>query len=289
MKTIFLGTPWFAAQILQALAASSYRPVLAISEPAKPVGRTQQLTDPPVIETARTLGIATAQPANHEELLTTVKTAEPDLGIVVAYGRILKPELLEIPTFGFVNIHYSLLPKYRGASPVQTALLADETETGVTIMQIDAGLDTGPILAQITEPIQETDTTATLLARLSERAVPLLVKTLDQLASGTLVAQPQPAASPTPVTRRLTKVAGRLAGTESPVQVLRMLRAYTPWPGVWFELDGQRIILKAAHLEADLLIPDQIQLSGKQAVRWVDVRRDRPVLVKQIDEFLNTA
>lgn len=289
MKIVYLGTPWFAARILEALSVHRLRPELVISEPAKPVGRRQQMTDPPVIESARTLDLKVAQPTNHEALQETIQAIAPDLGIVVAYGQILKPELLEIPPFGFVNIHYSLLPKYRGASPVQTALLADEAETGVTIMQINVGLDTGPILAQITEPIQETDTTETLLGRLSEIAIPLLINTLDHLTDGTIKPQPQPAASPTPVTRRLTKDAGRLTGTESPTQILRMLRAYTPWPGVWLELDGQRIILKAAHLEGAQLILDQIQLPGKQPIRWADVRRDRPTLANRIREFLKIA
>lgn len=286
IRTVFLGTPRFAEIVLEILADSPFRPSLVITEPDKPVGRTQELTPPPVKLAAARLGIPVTQPANHHELAETLRAAQPDLGLVAAYGRILKPEVLAIPTHGFLNVHASLLPKYRGASPIQSAILNRETETGVTIMEIDEGLDTGRIVSWAPTDISALETTPTLTEKLAELGGTLLIETIPGYLDGTMLARTQNDADAT-ATKLLTRESGQLTGVESPVEIDAMLRAYTPWPGVWVEIDGTRVILRAAHLKNDQLLLDEIQLAGKNPVTWKIFRRDRTELAEKLQNFLH--
>lgn len=285
-QVVFLGTPHFAEVILKQLIASPFQPQLVITEPDRPVGRKQILTPPPVKVVAEASGIPVVQPTNHQELLTCLAAEQPILGIVAAYGRILRPDVLTLPAHGFLNVHASLLPKYRGASPIQAAILAGETETGVTIMQIDAGLDTGPIVSWAPVAIELNETTPQLSQRLAEAGSALLLETLPGYLAGMIVSHPQPAEGIS-VTRLLTKESGRLTGQETPEQILHMLRAYLPWPGVWLEIGDQRIILLAAHLANGRLSPDQLQLAGKKPVDWETFERDRPEFARKINDFLD--
>ncbi len=286
MKIIFLGTPNFAEVILRGLADSPYRPDLVITEPDRPVGR-DLLISPPVVKVAAIkLGIPVEQPATGAELLTILQREQADLGIVAAYGRILKPAMLQSTRLGFLNVHGSLLPKYRGASPVQAALLAGDTESGVTIMLIDAGLDTGPILATEPVTISPNETTPSLMTKIADAGDRLLLKVIPDFTNGALQVQPQPPTGVS-VTSLITKGDGRLTGTESPSRILNMLRAYTPWPGVWFKIDEQRILLLEAELSAGQLVPKRLQLAGKQPVDWQTFCRDRARLAERILAFLN--
>lgn len=284
--TIFLGTPSFAATILAALIDSPYRPALVITEPDKPVGRKQILTAPAVKAVAEKAGISMIQPKDHVELLQAIQDSRSDLGIVAAYGRILTPTMLALPPYGFINVHASLLPRWRGATPIQAALVAGDSEIGVTLMQMEEGLDTGPIIAWSAYRLAPAATAPAVTADLAEIGAALLLETLPRYVAGDIVCQPQPP-SPTPVTKRLARQDGRVTGTESPEQILRMLRAYTPWPGVWLEIDDQRILLLAAHIDQHRLVPDRLQLAGKKPVDWHTLHRDRAVLAKKIDLFLN--
>lgn len=286
-RIAFLGTPIFAAEVLRILAASPYRPGLVVTEPNKPVGRKQIVTPPATKLAARELNIEVAQPGSHTELLKTLAAFQPDLVIVAAYGRILRKAVIDLPRHGVLNIHASLLPKYRGASPIQAAILTGDPETGVSIMQIDEGLDTGPVIAQQAEPIFPNDTTPTLSHRLADVGAHLLIDKLEEYLAGHLSPAPQDHDRAT-VTGLITKNAGRIDGTQTPTKVLRMLRAYSPWPGVWFEIDGQRILLLAAHELAGRLIPDQLQLAGKNPVAWGTFCRDRADLAQKIEQKLNT-
>lgn len=285
-KIIFLGTPEFAATILEILADSPYRPSLVITETDKPAGRQQRLTPPPVKLLANKLGIPVTQPANRAELLLTLENTKPELGIVAAYGRILTPAMLTVTTHGFLNVHPSLLPKYRGATPIQAAILAGDHETGVTIMQMDAGMDTGAIISWSTIPLDSTETVTTLTDSLAEIGGALLTETIPGYLNGTIQPQPQDNEQAT-TTRLLAKDSGKLTGSLPPEQIARILRAYTPWPGLWVELDNQRILLLAGHREDNHFIPDKVQLAGKKPVSWQQFQADRPKLAEKFHALLD--
>lgn len=275
-RIAFLGTPAIAVPTLKALAASDLRPMAVITEPAKPVGRKHVVTPSAVASAAAELEIATYTPSNRAELLEILAMLQPDTGVVVAYGRILTQPMLEIPRHGFVNLHFSKLPRYRGATPIQAAILAGDTETGVTAMQIDAGLDTGPILAFEPEPIQSNDTAKTLGSRLADTAVGLAVDTLPKYLDGSLTPVAQPNESPTSVTRMLTKADGEIDWTQSAEQIERFIRAMNPWPMAWTEIDGVRFIIHAGHLVQNRLVIDKIQAAGKQVISGQEFVRGYP-------------
>jgi len=286
IKTIFLGTPRFAEIVLEILADSLYRPILVITEPDKPVGRAQTLTAPPVKLAALRLGIPVVQPTNHHELAEILRSINPDIGLVAAYGRILKPEVLAIPENGFLNVHASLLPKYRGASPIQSAILQRETETGVTIMEIDEGLDTGRIISWAPTQISPDETTPTLTEKLAELGGTLLIETIAGYLDGTMLARSQNDADATK-TALLSRDSGQLTGNESTAEIEAMARAFEPWPGIWIMINDVRIILRKVQVIAGTLELREVQLAGKNPVSWQTFRRDRPELAKKIQDFLH--
>jgi len=247
--------------------------VAVLTEPSKPVGRTHVLTPTPVHTAAQKLGIPTYTPVTKQELLDTLTMIRADLGVVVAYGHILTPAMLDTANLGFVNLHFSLLPRYRGATPIQATLLANETETGVTLMRIDAGLDTGPILAQTSAGIEPTDTTASLTDRLALVAATLAAQAIPKFAAGMLSSTAQPNESPTPITRQLSKSDGEIDWSQSGETIERFIRAMQPWPKAWTELDGQRFIVHSAHLTASGLVIDQIQAAGKEKITGAEFAR----------------
>ncbi len=275
-RVVFLGTPAIAVPTLKALAATLLRPILVITEPDKPAGRGQTLTAPAVKVAADELGIPVLQPADAEALLAAMRDAKPTLGVVIAYGRILSPELLAVPGFGFVNLHFSLLPKYRGATPIQAAIFSGEAETGVTLMQLDPGLDTGPILGLAPVSINADDTAGNLAIRLAEVAAALSEALLPRFLTGEISPKPQSTESPTPMTRRLTKDSGKVDWSASPESIERLIRAMNPWPRAWTELADTRFIIHAAHLEKNKLVVDQIQAAGKQIISGKEFARGYP-------------
>lgn len=247
MRVVFLGSPDFALPTLEALA-SRFTLVGVLTQPDRPAGRGRTLASPPVKQAALRLGLPVLQPPRLRAPEATGALAEmhPDLIIVAAYGQILRAEVLELPPHGCINVHASLLPRWRGASPVPAAIRAGDLETGVTIMRMDAGMDTGPVLAQQAMPLAPSDTGGSLLARLARLGATLLLETLPTYLAGMLdpVPQDEGQATHAPLLR---KEDGRLDFSRPAVELERQVRAYDPWPGSFLEWDGRRLaVLRAS-------------------------------------------
>ena len=240
MRIVFAGTPEFAARSLQAvLSAPSCETVAVLTQPDRPAGRGRRLRPSPVKELALRHGLDVRQPPRLRDPAVWAELAAlaPDLMVVVAYGLILPPEVLAIPRLGCINVHASLLPRWRGAAPIQRALLAGDTGTGVTIIQMDAGLDTGPMLYRLPCPILPEDTGGTLHDRLAELGAEALAAALAGLAAGTLEAVPQDDALAT-YAAKIDKSEAVLDWTRPAVELERRVRAFNPWPVASAELAG---------------------------------------------------
>lgn len=237
-KIIFMGSPDFALPTLRALA-SHYDVIAVVTQPDRAAGRGRSLKPPPVKWLAQELGIDVLQPERLRapEAVEALRRLAPDLIVVAAYGQILRPEVLSLPPFGCINVHASLLPRWRGASPIQHAILAGDTQTGVTIMKMDEGLDTGPILAQRATPIAGDETAGVLSERLAQLGADLLLETLPDYLSGKIQPQPQPADGVT-YAPLLKKEDGRLDLSRSAEELARQVRAFSPWPGAFIEWQG---------------------------------------------------
>ncbi|HEV7609174.1 MAG TPA: methionyl-tRNA formyltransferase [Steroidobacteraceae bacterium] len=232
LRIAFAGTPQFALPALRGLLASRHSVVGVLTQPDRPAGRGQHLRASPVKLLAATVtGLPVAQPATlkTEESRADLARWAPDVLVVVAYGLILPPAVLAMPRLGCVNIHGSLLPRWRGAAPIQRALLAGDAETGVTIMQLDAGLDTGPILLDRHAPIGARDTAGDLHDALAELGAAALIEALDGLAAGTIKARPQPADGVS-YAPKLEKSEAPLDWSASAIRLDRQVRAFNPWP-----------------------------------------------------------
>jgi methionyl-tRNA formyltransferase len=243
IRVVFLGTPDFAVPSLRALAASAaFEVVGVVTQPDRPAGRGQSMRPPAVKEAAIALDIPITQPATlrNEEAVARLRTWEPDVLVVAAFGQILRRPVLELAPHGCVNVHASLLPRWRGAAPIHYAIRAGDKETGVTIMKMDEGLDTGPILARRAIPILPSDTAATLHDRLAELGAQILPGVLGQYVDGDITPQPQPEEGVTHAPT-LDKDEGRIDWTASAAAVDRHVRAFDPWPGTFTFLDGGRI------------------------------------------------
>ena len=251
IRTVFFGSPDFAVPTLDALIDSPYRPVAVVTQPDRGAGRGRKLRRPPVAERAVEAGIAVLQPSRlrEPEAVAALAALEPDLQIVAAYGQLLPSAVLEAPRHGTLNVHASLLPRWRGASPVSAAIAAGDAETGATIMLVDETEDTGPILAQRATAIGARETAGELSDRLAHLGASLLLETIPSWLAGEIKPQPQDAALATRA-RRVRKDAGRIDWALSAAQLVRNVRAYTPWPGAFTELGGQRVRLAAATVEA---------------------------------------
>jgi methionyl-tRNA formyltransferase len=252
MRILYLGSPAFAVAPLEMLAAAGYEIVGVVTQPDKPAGRKRQLSPPPVKEAAQRLGLPVLQPASLRDPAEVEQVAalRPDVGVIVAYGEILRQPMLEIPPLGYVNIHPSLLPLYRGPAPVAGAILAGERETGVTVMRLDEQMDSGPILAQATMPLLPTARTGPLTDELMRLGGRLLCDVLPRYAAGELELIPQDHSQAT-YTRMLNKASGAVDWS-LPAQVIeRMIRAYDPWPGAHTTWQGQQLKLLDAAVHAD--------------------------------------
>ena len=244
-RVVFMGTPDFAVPTLRALA-THYSIVGVVTQPDRAAGRGRHMVASPVKQFALAAGLPIIQPnrLREPEALAQLAAWSPDLIIVAAFGQILKPAVLELPKFGCINVHASLLPRHRGAAPIAAAILAGDAETGVTIMKMDAGLDTGPMLARRAEPIRADDIAQTLAARLANIGAELLIETLPTYLSGQLMPQTQDEAQAT-YAPQLKKEDGHLDFTRPAIEMERRVRALTPWPGAFALWDGQPIkILK---------------------------------------------
>jgi len=245
ISAIFYGTPAEAVPVLAALLDVA-EVSLVVTQPDRARGRSKRLQPPPVKVAAEAWGIPVSQPLRASDDTAAIAALAPDVAVVAAYGQLLKPSLLEVPARGFVNVHYSLLPRWRGASPVVRAILAGDETTGVSIMQIDPGLDTGPVFATAGTPIRSHESGGELTARLAAMGARLLVETLLGIVEGTLEAEPQDDALATAAAKVRTDEAFVDPTRHTTTAVLRAIRAFAPKPGAWGLVDGERIKLRSA-------------------------------------------
>ncbi|HEX7975004.1 MAG TPA: methionyl-tRNA formyltransferase [Anaerolineales bacterium] len=285
-RIVFMGSPEFALPVLRGLV-QHYRVAGVVTQPDKPAGRGRALTPPPVKALAQELELPVIQPRRlrEPEPMAQLGAWAPDLIVVAAFGQILKPDVLELPPYGCLNVHASLLPRWRGAAPVQAAILHGDAETGATIMRMDPGVDTGPLLAQRTLPILPEDTAATLGERLARSGAGLLLEVLPAYLEGRLTPQPQDESGAT-YASMLKKEDGLLDFTQPAEFLARQVRAYNPWPGAYMYWQEQILKIHRAHAvpagEADpgqtatyqgqpalgaargLLVLDEVQPAGKK-------------------------
>ena len=249
-RVVFFGSPDFAVPTLRALLGSPWRPLAVVTQPDRPSGRGRKLARPPVAELAADAGIAVLQPERLRapEAIAAIVELAPALQIVAAYGQLLPAAVLDAPRYGTLNVHASLLPRWRGAAPISAAIAAGDAETGATIMLVDETEDTGPILAQRATPIGERETAGELSDRLAALGAALLLETIPRWLAGEIEPQAQDDSLATRA-RRVRKEAGAIDWSQSAAQIARQIRAYTPWPGAFAALDGQRVRLAAATAE----------------------------------------
>lgn len=241
MRVIFMGTPDFSVGALKALAENGYEIAGVVTQPDKPRGRGKASSMTPVKEAALELGLTVYQPSRVREqsFMDTVRALNPDVIVVSAFGQIIPKALLELPRYGCVNIHASLLPKYRGAAPIQWAVMDGELVSGVTIMQMDEGLDTGDMLAKTEVPLDPDETGGSLFDKLSRAGAELLIRTLPALEQGTLTPEKQPLESPTAYARMIRKEDGRIDWNLEAEAIERRIRGLNPWPSAYTELKGK--------------------------------------------------
>jgi methionyl-tRNA formyltransferase len=300
MKLVFCGTPEFAVPSLQALVDTGHEVALVLTQPDRPAGRKMELQVPAVKQLALALGLPVMQPEKlktNAELRERMEAIAPDAIIVVAYGRIIPDWMLALPRLGCINVHGSLLPKYRGAAPIQWAVANGETETGVTTMLLNAGLDTGDTLLFHSIQVSGSTTCAELYPQLSQVGAKLLVETLSGLEDGTIQPRPQDhdSAILAPI---LTRADGRLLpGRYTARQAYNRWRGFSPWPGCWDVFRGKRFLVHALHVvdgarveagvldasSGELLLGaaggsvlalDEVQMEGKPRMSGVQFARD---------------
>ena len=251
-RIVFMGSPDFAMPSLEALHESGrYRPLLVVSQPDRPRGRGQAVDPTPVRARALKLDIPTLTMTKetYAEGVEAVRAARPDAIIVVAFGLILRRDLLDMPEFGCINVHASLLPRHRGVSPIQAAILVGDEVTGCTTMRIDEGVDTGNILLRAETPLTPDDTAGTLTARLAGLGAGLLLRTLDGVFDGSVHEVVQDHALAT-VTKKIRKHHGLIDWTRSAIELERRVRAMTPWPSAYSFLNGRRLLIDAVAVAA---------------------------------------
>ena len=252
MRVIFMGTPDFSVGTLKALIEAGHEVVLAVTQPDKPKGRGKAMQFPPVKEAAVELGIEVYQPrrVREPECVEYLRKYNADIIVVVAFGQILPKEILEMPKYGCVNVHASLLPKYRGAAPIQWAVIDGEKESGVTTMMMDVGLDTGDMLEQKAIPLDEKETGGSLFDKLSALGGSMILSTLKGLEDGTITRTPQ-GESGTSYAKMLTKEMGHIDWTKDAASIERLVRGLNPWPSAYTSYAGKTMKIWAADV-ADL-------------------------------------
>ena len=266
MDLVFCGTPQFAVPTLEKLVDAGFNVRLVLTQPDRPKGRGLELVSSPVKRSAEILGLPIYQPEKikqNEELRAKLEALAPETIIVVGYGRIIPPWMLQLPKFGNINLHASLLPKYRGAAPIQWAIASGETITGITTMRIDEGLDTGDILLQRELAITEEDTSETLAPKLAAIGAELIVETLRGLQSGTVSPCPQDHAhaSLAPI---LKKEDGRIDFRQNTQEIYNRLRGFQPWPGAFTTFRGKTLNITAAKPASEQVPQSQLLAKGAQ-------------------------
>ena len=285
MKIVFMGTPDFAVPSLHALTEAGYAVAAVVTQPDKPKGRGKTLLPTPVKEEAVMHDIPVYQPEkvrNNPEFLEILKEINPEIIVVAAYGQIIPKEILELPKFGCINIHASLLPKYRGAAPIQQAVIDGEKVSGVTIQQMGEGLDTGDMISKIVIPISPTETGGSLFGKLAQAGADLLIKTLPSIEQGTAEFEKQPEESPTPYAAMITKQMGLMDFRKSAEELERLVRGLNPWPSAYTTYEGSTMkVWKTEVLnETSDKEPGTILKVDKDGIRIST--KDNVVLVKEI-------
>ena len=267
MMVLFAGTPAVAVPSLDALVQAGFDVVAVLTRPDAPVGRKRVLTPSPVAQRAAELGIDVIHAAKVDADVTArIAAVSPDVAAIVAYGGLIPPAALGVPRHGWINLHFSLLPAWRGAAPVQRAVIAGDDVTGAVTFQLEAGLDTGPVFGTLTESVGPDDTAGQLLERLSHSGAVLLAQTLSAVDAGKAAAQPQ--RGDVSLAPKLTLDDGRLDWHQPALAIGRRARGVTPEPGAWTTLDGQRIKLEPVRLRPDAtdLAPGALVLNGKSVL-----------------------
>jgi methionyl-tRNA formyltransferase len=243
MKIVYMGTPDFAVPPLAALIRAGYTVTAVVTQPDKPKGRGKTMQPTPVKEEALKHEIPIYQPKKVREpdFMEVLKNLEPDLIVVAAFGQIIPKEILDLPKYGCINIHASLLPKYRGAAPIQQAILDGEKESGVTIMRMGMGLDTGDMISKIVVPIADDETGGSLFDKLAEAGAELLLETVPAIVNGTAVYEKQPEDSPTPYAAMIKKERGCMDFMKSAQVLERLVRGLNPWPSAYTFLNGKTL------------------------------------------------
>lgn len=264
MRVLFAGTPAVAVPSLDALIKAGFDVVAVLTRPDAPIGRKRVLTPSPVAQRAAELGIDVIHAARVDpEAIDKISAVQPDVAAIVAYGGLVPPPALAIPRHGWVNLHFSLLPAWRGAAPVQRAVMAGDEITGAVTFQLEEGLDTGPVFGTLTESVRPQDTAGDLLERLSHSGAVLLAQTLSAIDAGK--AAPQPQAGDVSLAPKLTLEDGHLNWSHPALAISRQARGVTPEPGAWTVLDGQRVKLEPVRLRPEVsgLAPGAVALQGK--------------------------
>lgn len=241
MRIVFMGTPDFSVGTLEALVEAGHEIAGVVTQPDKPKGRGKAMQATPVKEAALAHGLTVYQPARVREpgFVEELRRLEPEAIVVVAFGQIIPKSILELPPLGCINVHASLLPKYRGAAPIQWAVIDGEEVSGVTIMRMDTGLDTGDMLAKTEVRLEPEETGGTLFEKLSRAGAALLTETLPKLAAGEIRPQKQPAESPNAYARMITKADGEIDWKKDAEELERLIRGLNPWPSAFTFLDGK--------------------------------------------------
>ena len=313
IKIIFMGTPKFAVPSLNALFKNGYNILAVITAKDKPVGREKKITFPPVKETAIKYKIPVMQPDKLSLICSKISFLKPDLIIVCAYGKIVPKSILEIPKYGTINIHPSLLPKYRGPSPIQSAILNGEKETGITIIKMNEKMDAGPILYQSRTKIKENDNFKTLYQRLSYRSARVLIKILPKIINGIIQPIEQNEKEAT-YTKLITKEDGKIYWYKSAKEIEKQIKAFYPWPGTYTFLKIKNQLKRLKILDAhtvkflpglikkrkygqiftddkkqmlvqtgkDCLLLEKVQLEGKKPTSGEDFLRGYPQIIGSI-------
>ncbi|MCE3245809.1 MAG: methionyl-tRNA formyltransferase [Arthrobacter sp.] len=267
MRVLFAGTPSVAVPSLDALIDAGFDVVAVLTRPDAPTGRKRVLTPSPVAARAAELGLEIIHAAKVDAGVTArIAAVRPDVAAIVAYGGLVPRPALDVPRHGWINLHFSLLPAWRGAAPVQRAVIAGDDITGAVTFQLEEGLDTGPVIGTLTEQIRPDDTAGTLLERLSHSGSVLLAQTLSAIDSG--AAYPQPQQGEVSLAPKLTIEDGRIDWSEPALAIGRRARGVTPEPGAWTMLDGQRVKLEPVLLRPgqSALAPGQLAMDGKSVL-----------------------
>lgn len=270
MRVIFMGTPDFATGTLEEIVLAGHEVVGVVTQPDKPKGRGKTLMPTPVKEVAIKYNLPVYQPkkVREPEFVEVLRGLKPDVMVVAAFGQIISKEILEMPKYGCINVHASLLPAYRGAAPIQWAVINGDKESGVTIMQMDEGIDTGDMIEKVVVPIAEDETGGSLFDKLSQAGAKLCVKVLRDLEDGKAVREKQPEESTTPYARMIDKKMGAIDWEKPAKEIEQLIRGLNPWPSAYTRLQGKTLKIWKAEvlLEHSQEAPGQITEVTKDSI-----------------------